>query len=186
MDHGGLAPLRLPGEVLATRRTRLRRLQRDDVPALCAILSDRRVMRYSLRGPCDEAATSAFVEECLAIYERFGYGPWAVVHPVSLSLMGFCGIGPERVGGDEEMSLGYRFAVRHWSRGIATEVAGAVTAYAFSATSLASLVAVVEPGNIASWRVLEKIGFLFEGETEFHRRRVSVYRRHRYQDVTCQ
>ena len=40
----------------------LRRLSLDDVPALAEILSDPDVMKYSVRGVCDEAATLKFIE----------------------------------------------------------------------------------------------------------------------------
>ncbi len=47
----------------------LRRLSLDDVPALAKILSDPDVMKYSVRGVCDEAATHQFIEWCLACYD---------------------------------------------------------------------------------------------------------------------
>ena len=70
--------------------------------------------------------------------------------------------------------LGYRLDPRLWGRGIATEAVGEAVRFLFRQTELDRLWATVDVRNIASWRVLEKCGFLKEG-TVRHGKMVSVY-----------
>lgn len=76
------------------------------------ILSDPEVMKYSIRGVCDEDATRRFIDWCLECYASLGIGPWALIAKDSGRLVGFCGVSPEEVNGVEEIGLGYRLAKR--------------------------------------------------------------------------
>lgn len=159
-----------------TARMRIRQLSLGDVPALTEILSDPEVMKHSVRGACDEAATRRFVEWCLACYESHGVGPWALIEKETSTLIGFCGVGPEQVGDVEETNLGYRLARRYWGRGFATESTSAVLAYAFKRMECQSVVVIIEPEHVASLRVAEKSGFYSFQEIEFHGKQVRLYR----------
>ncbi len=159
-----------------TARMLIRPLALGDVPTLTEILSDPEVMKHSVRGVCDVAATRRFVEWCLACYESHGVGPWALVEKDTFTLIGFCGVGPERVGEVEEINLGYRLARRYWGRGLATESARAALAYAFETRACDSVVVIIEPEHVASLRVAEKAGFRKFQEVAFHGTPVRLYR----------
>ncbi|SCZ67919.1 GNAT family N-acetyltransferase [Thiohalomonas denitrificans] len=159
-----------------TERMLIRPLSLDDVPALTGILSDPEVMKHSVRGVCDEAATRKFVKWCLACYESHGVGPWALIDKESSAFIGFCGVGPERVGDAEEVNLGYRLARGYWGRGLATESTRAVLAHAFGIKEFESVVVIVEPEHVASLRVAEKAGFCGFREVTFHGKPVRLYR----------
>ncbi len=159
-----------------TERLLIRPLSFHDVPELTEILSDPEVMKHSVRGVCDEAATRRFIEWCLACYKSHGIGPWALIEKGTSALIGFCGVGPERVGDKEETSLGYRLARRYWGKGLATESARAALACAFGAKECRSVVVVIEPEHVASLRVAEKVGFCSFREVEFHGKLVRLYR----------
>ncbi|MDQ7729842.1 GNAT family N-acetyltransferase [Halomonas sp. SpR8] len=159
-----------------TERLFIRTLSLDDVPELTTILSDPEVMKYSIRGVCDEAATRRFIEWCLKSYASHSIGPLALVEKVSGKLIGFCGVGTEEVNGVEEIGLGYRLAKQYWSKGLASEAVQAVLNDAFSQKQLSSVVAIIEPENIASLKVAEKAGFATFNTLEFHGRPVRLYR----------
>jgi len=159
-----------------TTRMLIRPLSLGDVPALLDILGDPEVMRHSVRGVYDEPATRKFVEWCLACYASHGVGPWALVEKGTLALIGFCGVGPERVGEVEEINLGYRLARRYWGRGLATEAARVVLAYAFEVMAFESVVVIIQPEHAASLRVAEKAGFRGYLDVAFHERPVRLYR----------
>lgn len=59
--------------------------------------------------------------------------------------------------------VGYSIAADCWGRGMATEALGLVVQYSFEVLGLDSLTLRVEPDNMASRRVAEKCGFIFEG-----------------------
>ncbi len=131
-----------------TERLLIRPLALDDLPALTAILSDPEVMRHSVRGVCDEAATREFIERCSSCHASCGLAQWALIDKRNSELIGFCGISPETVGNAEEMELGYRLAKRFWAKGLASESARAVLDYAFSQKRLGSVVVIIEPDHI--------------------------------------
>ncbi|GEN22053.1 N-acetyltransferase [Halomonas cupida] len=166
--------------IYQTQRLGLRHLSLDDLPALNCILSDPEVMRFSIRGVCDEQATRRFIEGSLLSYARDGFGPWAVVANNTAELLGFCGIGHEPVGGRNEISLGYRLAKQQWGKGLATEAAEGALNLAFTRFELPRIVCLVEPENRASLRVAEKVGFQQFSDISFHRRPVRCYRMTRH------
>jgi [ribosomal protein S5]-alanine N-acetyltransferase len=59
--------------------------------------------------------------------------------------------------------LGYIFNPRYQRRGYATEAARALLHHAFAEMGVHRVIANCNPANVASWRVLEKIGFVREG-----------------------
>jgi RimJ/RimL family protein N-acetyltransferase len=64
--------------------------------------------------------------------------------------------------GLEDVDIGYALLPRYWSKGYAVEAARAVREYARDVIGLKRLVAITDPANQASIRVLEKIGMRFE------------------------
>ncbi len=101
----------------------------------------------------------------LESYERRGYGPWAVVEKSSSVVIGYGGLFlfPD-VNGRPEIEVGYRLARPFWGRGYATEAVIAVRDHAFSTLGLTRLIAIIDPGNIASIRVACKAGMRYETE----------------------
>lgn len=162
--------------IFETRRLIGRQLSRLDLSELTKILSDPEVMKYSVRGVCDENATRDFIDWCLECYESHGMGPWALVEKGSTDLVGFCGVGPEMVDGIEEANLGYRLAKRYWNQGLASEAAKGVLDYAFCQRQLATVVVIIEPEHVASLRVAENAGFNEFSALAFHDRPVRLYR----------
>lgn len=167
-------------QLFETERLFARQLSHRDLPALTEILSDPEVMKYSVRGVCDEAATRKFIDWCLECYSFHGIGPWALVEKDSGDLVGFCGVGPELVADVEEINLGYRLARKFWNQGFATEAVKGVLDYAFGQKNFASVVVIIEPEHGASVRVSEKAGFRHYTKLEFHGRPVRLCR------MTCQ
>lgn len=159
-----------------TERLIARPLSPLDLSALAEILSDPEVMKYSVRGVCDEDATRKFIDWCVACYSSHEVGPWALLEKVSGELIGFCGIGPELVNNAEEMNLGYRLAQKFWHQGFATEAVKGVMGYAFDQKHCESIVVIIEPEHTASVRVTEKAGFGDHTVHEFHHRPVRLYR----------
>src|SRR4051812_40748374 len=86
------------------------------------------------------------------------FGLWAVVEKSTRDVIGYCGLSRfEDVGGQPETEVGYRLIRSAWGHGYATEAATAVRDYAFDTLSLTRLIAIIDPRNVASIRVAEKI-----------------------------
>lgn len=164
-----------PGLIALTPRLILRRFHRADFRPLAAILSDSRVMRFSLSGPKPAIETGRFLRSCLAAYRRRQPSVWAVVHREEGVLIGYCGHFVTMPGEGKEIDLAYRLDPRFWGRGLATEAAVAAAEHAFKAFPVSRLIALIDPENIASRRVAEKAGMTFRMRTLFRNVPVQVY-----------
>lgn len=163
-------------QICETERLVIRPLSLNDVPELTQILSDPAVMKHSVRGVRDEAATREFIEWCMACYDSYGVGPWALIGKENSALIGFCGVSPEMFADVEEPNLGYRLATKCWNRGLASEAAKGILSYVFAQTQYESVVVIIEPEHVASLRVAEKAGFSDFATLDFHDRPVRLYR----------
>jgi [ribosomal protein S5]-alanine N-acetyltransferase len=151
---------------IETERLLLRPFTRDDADALHAIWGDSAARRFGGPGwPRPETAedTLRYLEPILAGQAERGYASWAVIERETGRLVGDCGLFPaDDVGPDVE--LAYGLAPDVWGRGYATEAAAACLRVGFEELGVDRIVADVDPGNAASIRVLEKVGFERTGE----------------------
>lgn len=160
---------------IETARLLLRPFAATDRDALARLYADDVVMRYMLQGrglaptAAQERAKSN-IHNFNDHWSRRGHGVWAVADRASGRLLGQCGLRwiPEA----EATELLYLFAKTVWGRGLATEAGRAAVGFAFRQTSLAALIAVTDPQNTASRRVLGKLGFHDAGDGELWERRV--------------
>ena len=153
--------------ILETERLTLRTWTLDDAAAGFRVWSDPEVMRYVGTGRPNETVeeTRAWLGRMIAHHERHGFGFWAVVEKGNKEVIGSCGMSYQRDGG-LPIEFGYTLARTHWGRGYATEAAAACLRYAFEQLRLSKLSASVDSRNIASQRVLKKIGFTYEREEQ--------------------
>jgi RimJ/RimL family protein N-acetyltransferase len=96
----------------------------------------------------------------VASYAQNGFGLYLVELKGSGESMGMCGL--IRRNTLKDVDIGYAFLPKFWSRGYAFEAAGEMKRYAQEELQLKRLVAVVDPENPASIRLLEKLGMKFE------------------------
>ena len=85
---------------------------------------------------------------------------WPLVYRENQERIGFCGF--DRLWGGEEIEIGYWLAPDYWGKGLATEAAQAVMRYGRDTLGLRQIVAVAQPENKASIRVLKKLGMIRE------------------------
>ena len=129
-----------------------------------AIWCDADVTRYlPCREPIPRDRMPALMLRAEQRWEEHGLGVWSVRYKQQGSLLGHCGL---LINEPPHVELIYAFTRTAWGHGFATEAARCVTNYAFEQRDLKQLVALVFPENLASIRVLEKLGFIRAGETE--------------------
>jgi ribosomal-protein-alanine N-acetyltransferase len=148
---------------LRTRRLLLRPPTLDDLDAYVAIATD---PEYAYFGARIDAAP----ESVAAGLARIVAAPWERRAEFAIVIEGLV-IGRVRLEFDQAnqtAELGYGVARPYWGRGIATEAARATIDYAFSELTVAKIWARVDPRNVGSVRVLEKLGMLPEGLLRSH------------------
>ena len=161
---------------LETDRLILRELQQEDLQQLAPILADPKVMRFSPTGVISVGQVQEKIEGFITCYREFGFGKWAVVLRDSGQLLGYCGIAIDQIDGKDEKELGYRIDSGYWGQGLGTEAASAAIKYGFEKFNLPYVLGIVERQNVASVRVLEKVGMRHERTTIFHEVEMDVYR----------
>ena len=77
-------------------------------------------------------------------------------------LLGLCGF--RSLENTDDIELTYQLSHECWERGFATEAARACLHYAFEEVGLERVVAGIEPQNVASIKVIEKLGMRYAGE----------------------
>jgi [ribosomal protein S5]-alanine N-acetyltransferase len=142
---------------LTTRRLLLRPVDLDDVDALARIVGDGEVMRFVGNGtPLGWDDVLAWIGRCRQAFDREGTGVFTIVLRSTAEVIGYCGI---EIGEDTgALELNYALAQPYWHRGFATEAAVAVVEHAD--TLIDALLATVDPANLASIRLLERLGFV--------------------------
>ena len=145
---------------LLTRRLLLRGFTPDDAEPLQAILAEPDVLRYF---PRSEPWPLEKVERWLAEHWRHwlehGFGWWAVSRRNDEQLLGWCGLGMLDETGEVEVK--YLLRPASWGQGLATEAARQSLGYAFGEAGLSLVIGLTHPDNIASQRVLQKIGLTY-------------------------
>ncbi|WP_369053332.1 GNAT family N-acetyltransferase [Kineococcus terrestris] len=152
---------------LTTERLRLRSFIPGDLEAVHAYAGDPEVCRYTDWGPNTLAQSRAFIDEVCAAsaVERPGSTTWAVT--VAGEVVGACSVSVTSAEHRRGV-MGYVLARAHWGRGLATEAAAAVLRFAREDLALERVEATCRPGNLASQRVLRKIGMRQEGLLRSH------------------
>jgi ribosomal-protein-alanine N-acetyltransferase len=159
---------------LLTDRLRLRPYRADDVAAMFTVFGDPEVMRFAQNGADPNVeATRERVRKMIDHYDRFGFSLWVVEHRTTGSILGDCGL--KQLEDGPEIEVGYRFAKVHWGKGYATEGAAASVRYGFDTLGLNRIVAVVAPENLASCKVIEKIGLKYERQAHIYGRMLNYY-----------
>jgi [ribosomal protein S5]-alanine N-acetyltransferase len=149
---------------LTTMRLRLRAVHpARDAAGLLRLLSDPEVTRYSNAPRCTTLAEAQTALEQFprrfAAKEMIRWAIQPLEHAEAVGTVGLLRVSHEHRRGE----LGYDLARRWWGQGLAPEAAAAVVAYGFAVIGLHRIEAGVVPGNDASVRVLERLGFREEG-----------------------
>jgi ribosomal-protein-alanine N-acetyltransferase len=153
----------LPTPTLSTARLRLRPFEDTDVDDLFALHSNAFVLRYWDSPPWTEPGRAQrFVAACRQLAAEGTGARLAVQRADDGTFLGWCTLvrwNPDH----RSASLGYCFLEAAWGHGYATEAAGALLRWAFDTLDLNRVQAEADTRNVASARVLEKLGFVREG-----------------------
>ena len=153
----------LPTPSLHTARLRLRAFDDTDANGLFALHSSPYVLRYCDAPPWSERARAEkFITACRQMAQEGTGARLAVERNSDRAFIGWCSL--TRWNPDyRSASLGYCFHDAAWGHGYATEAAHALLRWAYGTLDLNRVQAETDTRNLASARVLEKLGFVREG-----------------------
>ena len=114
-------------------------------------------------------AVKRLISAQLNHWEEHGYGWWAITPRPDLqyqmNLIGWGGL--QWLPETEETEVAYMLGRDFWGQGLATEIASASLEYGFQRLGIERIVGIVHPENIASQRVLEKAGLVFDAPAHY-------------------
>lgn len=147
--------------ILEIERLALRQFTADDAAFILELVNEPSfIQNIGDRGVRSIADAVKYIETGpVASYARNGFGLYSVQLKESSESIGMCGL--IKRAALEDVDIGYAFLPKFWSKGYAVEATLAVKEEA-RGLGLKRLVAIVDPANVGSIRVLEKIGLTFE------------------------
>jgi len=153
--------------ILETVRLRIRPYSEADIAELVPLIGAREVAATTGRIPHPYSAEDA--REFLATIETDGEVRLAVTLRESGRLIG--GVGLRIVEQHQQAELGYWLGVPYWGRGYGTEAAQEMLRYGFEELNLHRIFATHFKDNLASGKILKKIGMRYEGCQRGHFRK---------------
>jgi RimJ/RimL family protein N-acetyltransferase len=153
---------------ILTDRLRLRPWVASDREPFAALNADALVMEHFLT-TLSRDESDALADRIEAMFEKYGFGFWAVEVPGVVPFAGFIGLSVPSFETHFTpcVEIGWRLAREHWNQGLATEGATAALRHAFGALQLSEVVAFTAPGNARSRRVMEKLGMRYDPTADF-------------------
>ncbi|MET4559019.1 ribosomal-protein-alanine N-acetyltransferase [Lysinibacillus parviboronicapiens] len=134
----------------------IREFEPDDWQAVYAYTSDMNVMKYIPEGVFSEKDAKNFVSENMEEAKNF---PVILVEEnILIGHMVF-----HQYFGEHTYEIGWVFNPDYYNKGYASEAAQALLNYGFKDMQLHRIIATCQPQNIASYKVMEKIGMRKEG-----------------------
>ncbi|MDB4089115.1 GNAT family N-acetyltransferase [Flavobacteriales bacterium] len=143
---------------IETERLKLRDFKISDAFSFFHLNLDEEVMKYTGDVTFDSVEETEIFLNNYSDYERNGFGRWTVVRKEDNEILGWCGLKKRQ---DGVIDIGYRFHKKFWNKGYATESARACLNYGFEVLNLEEIIGNTDRENLASIKVLEKIGLKF-------------------------
>ena len=149
---------------LETERLYLREIIPDDDRFAYELNLDEEVIRYTGDGHFENMEEARAFLEKYDHYQKYGFGRWAVVRKSDNEILGWCGL--KYTEDLDEHDIGFRFFKKHWNSGYATESAAACLKIGFEKFGMKTIVGRARVENVASVRVLEKLGLTYSKSYE--------------------
>lgn len=151
--------------LIETQRLKLRELSPSDAEWFFQLNNDPEVIQYTGDLPFDDVEQAAQFLRSYDQYEKYGCGRWAVVRKADEAVLGWCGL--RYLPSMDSTDLGFRFFREFWGQGYATEASIGCLDYGFRELGLQKIIGRAMKLNVASVRVLMKVGMTKVGEFDF-------------------
>lgn len=149
--------------ILETPRLILRHQVPTDLDDLWALYCDANITKYIPDAPRSREEAKEELEWHMHGHPKNkDLGLWATIHKDSGNFIGRCGLLPWTIDGVTEIEVAYTIAREYWGQGLGSEAAQAILKYGFETLNFSRLICLIDPENLASQKVAEKIGMTLE------------------------
>ena len=155
--------------ITETPRLIVRTWELEDVDALCALTREEGISEFSVSGYADYSQEKAkiWIQKEQDRFARSQLAKFAVVKKDSNQLIGISGLFQMPPPNDKDVELNYRYPKAHRGQGYAVEAARGILYYGFYSLKLPAIYANVDVKNLASQKVLQKLGMSLVGSTTY-------------------
>ena len=160
--------------ILETERVYLREFNVEDAKHFYLLNLDEEVIKYTGDEPFKSIDEAKVFLQNYNHYQKYGYGRWAVIRKSDTVFLGWCGL--KYTVDKEEIDIGFRFFKKYWNKGYATESSKACIQYGFEKLKINKIVGRAMKNNIASTKVLEKIGLRYSSNFDFDGNKGVIYK----------
>ena len=152
-----------------TPRLVAQRISAADFPDIHRLHTDPKVMNtLSADGkPLSEETTRDQMHRAVEHWEQHGFGFWVFRHKADGQFVGRGGLKIYEIDGRDVVGLAYAVVSECWNEGFATEMSKASLEVGFGRLGFEEIASWTLPTNVASQRVMEKLGFRYERDFEF-------------------
>ncbi|MDR0139554.1 GNAT family N-acetyltransferase [Metabacillus idriensis] len=149
--------------IIETKRLILREVIVDDAEDIYSYLSDQDVVKHMGLEPC-QTVEDAWdeIKWYQSIYEEGTGIRWGITLKDSGKMIGSCGF-LNMAAKHYRAEIGFELSRDYWGKGIAGEALEAVVKYGYKHFQLERIEALIEPANLPSQKLVEKLGFRREG-----------------------
>jgi [ribosomal protein S5]-alanine N-acetyltransferase len=155
--------------LLETERLILREFREEDWRDVQEYRSDAVVVKYLPFEPATEKETKTLIAKILAFQKaqpRTVYN-FAMINKQDDKVIGSCSL-ELSTDGDKQGEIGYVLNRNSWNQGLMTECVRKVISFGFGQLGMHRIFGGCDPANIASYRVMEKLGMQKEGHLREH------------------
>ncbi|MGJ0480350.1 GNAT family N-acetyltransferase [Pantoea agglomerans] len=148
---------------LETARLRLEPYHDSHYEGLRVMENDSGVMRYISNGIVKTPEeTWESIRHVQARWQKYGFSWWAIIEKASGAVVGAACLQYLANVEGAPLEIGWRLVPKHNGNGYATEAAKAIIDFAAEQIGATYLVAVADPENAASQRVMQRLGMTYK------------------------
>lgn len=140
-------------------------MHQEDAESIYLLNLDPEVIKYTCDLPFESVEKAKDFIENYNHYKLYGFGRWAVIGKSDNEFLGWCGL--KYTAELNEYDIGFRFFKKYWNQGFATEAAIKCLEIGFKEFKMKEIVGRAMKGNIASIKVLEKIGMKYSHDFDY-------------------
>lgn len=151
---------------METERTRLKTIAREDFAEIMEMYAEPDTFKYiePAQNKTKEELLDFLVSRIKQVADGMGYH-WVARAKINNEFIGLMNLNP--IAGTDKIQIGFQLRRKFWNQGYASELTDRVLKFGIDEAGLKVIYGVFSKRNIASRRIFEKFGFVFEESKTF-------------------
>jgi ribosomal-protein-alanine N-acetyltransferase len=150
--------------MIKTKRLEIRPWTEDQAADFFELAQDNGFTLFQISNYKQSSVESAreWIRKARALNQETSLGKWCVIESASGKLLGLGGLTPWKFGNEDLIDITYRLRESAWGKGYGMELAEGLVRWGFDEFGLKEITATITPDNIASKKIADKLGMVFD------------------------